>query len=417
MPSSTNRPRGRSRRVKAMLAVRARAKKLRRRHRSRKCTSGADGTGGDGRREAGRGGRWFVSAGRGRAGAGANCHRIPHCRRTSPQPLSPHERSHVRLAKRLPMRTQPMPVASGQPEQPEGRAPQHGPVMADAHAKVVPTTLVDDADLHARIGGSRTSPARLIRRDRHRVLQDGVPARNAWFEGRRQALTGHPPPAGGHRHRGGTPTTACSAVALRNADMLDANGIREGDQPPARAGRGSFAGQRAVGLHHLAVSNFGMFAGRYATPVVVPPCGDRRRRQASVTTWSRWRHRSAPAHADLADLRPSRCTGRRGGPCRAARRPRPAELTMLAQLTILRVPDVPPALARYREVPSFRSDEAGHAAARRHRVDAVAFNAQATPRPRSPARCTCAATMSTAGGRGCKGPARVCRSGICRNMR
>ena len=34
----------------------------------------------------------------------------------------------------------------------------------------------------------------------------------------------------------------------------------------------------------ISLSNFGMFAGRYATPVVVPPMrGDRRRRQAAAT--------------------------------------------------------------------------------------------------------------------------------------
>src|SRR5690606_7661115 len=52
-----------------------------------------------------------------------------------------------------PMRTQPPSVtASGQPEQLKGVRRNMARVMADAHSKVVPTTLVDDADLHAWVG-------------------------------------------------------------------------------------------------------------------------------------------------------------------------------------------------------------------------------------------------------------------------
>src|SRR5690606_11717540 len=62
-----------------------------------------------------------------------------------------------------PMRTQPPGVvASGQPEQLKGVRRNMARVMADAHAKVVPTTLCDDADLHAWIG-KQDITARLIR--------------------------------------------------------------------------------------------------------------------------------------------------------------------------------------------------------------------------------------------------------------
>src|SRR5690606_6142882 len=62
-----------------------------------------------------------------------------------------------------PMRTQPPSVsASGQPEQLKGVRRNMARVMADAHSKVVPTTLVDDADLHAW-EGKQDITARLIR--------------------------------------------------------------------------------------------------------------------------------------------------------------------------------------------------------------------------------------------------------------
>src|SRR3546814_17787439 len=61
------------------------------------------------------------------------------------------------------MRTQPPSVsASGQPEQIKGVRRNMARVMADAHAKVVATTLSDDADIHAWAPGTDV-PVRLIR--------------------------------------------------------------------------------------------------------------------------------------------------------------------------------------------------------------------------------------------------------------
>src|SRR5690606_30892763 len=62
-----------------------------------------------------------------------------------------------------PMRTQPPSVsATGQPEQLKGVRRNMARVMADAHAKVVPTTLCDDADLHGW-NGKQDITARLVR--------------------------------------------------------------------------------------------------------------------------------------------------------------------------------------------------------------------------------------------------------------
>src|SRR5690606_15744871 len=62
------------------------------------------------------------------------------------------ERTRV-SASGKPMRTQPPGVsATGQPEQLKGVRRNMARVMAAAHANVVPTTLVDDADLHAWVG-------------------------------------------------------------------------------------------------------------------------------------------------------------------------------------------------------------------------------------------------------------------------
>ncbi|OBR72473.1 branched-chain alpha-keto acid dehydrogenase subunit E2 [Xanthomonas arboricola] len=166
-----------------------------------------------------------------------------------------------------PMRTQsPSVVAKGQPEQLKGVRRNMARVMADAHSKVVPTTLNDDADIHAWQPGNDVT-VRLVR-GIVRACQ-AVPALNAWFDGEALSRTLH------------TQVDIGIAVdteeglfvpALRNADMLDAHGIREGvNRLRQQVENRSIAASELSG-YTISLSNFGMFAGRYATPVVVPPC-------------------------------------------------------------------------------------------------------------------------------------------------
>ena len=168
-----------------------------------------------------------------------------------------------------PMRTRPpgaAAIASGQPEQLKGVRRNMARVMADAHSKVVPTTLVDDADLHGWIG-KQDITARLVRAIT--VACKTVPALNAWFDGDALAVTRHP-----HVDVGIAVDTddGLFVPALRNADMLDARGIREGiNRLRLQVEERSIAASELSG-YTISLSNFGMFAGRYATPVVVPPC-------------------------------------------------------------------------------------------------------------------------------------------------
>ena len=166
-----------------------------------------------------------------------------------------------------PMRTRPPGESvSGQPEQLKGVRRNMARVMADAHAKVVPTTLVDDADLHAWIG-KQDITARLVRAIV--AACKAVPALNAWFDGDKLTRTLHP-----HVDLGIAVDTddGLFVPALRNADMLDARGIREGiNRLRAQVEDRSIPPGELTG-YTISLSNFGMFAGRYATPVVVPPC-------------------------------------------------------------------------------------------------------------------------------------------------
>jgi len=166
-----------------------------------------------------------------------------------------------------PMRTAPPSApASGQPEQLKGVRRNMARVMADAHARVVQTTIVDDADLHAWIG-KQDITVRTIRAIVAACRAE--PGLNAWFDDQNLSLTRHP-----HVDLGIAVDTADGLFvpALRNAHLLDARGLREGiNRLRAQVEDRSIPASELSG-YTISLSNFGMFAGRYGTVVVVPPC-------------------------------------------------------------------------------------------------------------------------------------------------
>ncbi|KRG72371.1 branched-chain alpha-keto acid dehydrogenase subunit E2 [Stenotrophomonas terrae] len=189
----------------------------------------------------------------------------------SPQPLSQAERgSSARTplsAAGKPMRTAPPGVvAKGQPEPLKGVRRNMARVMADAHSKVVPTTLSDDADIHAWAAGNDMT-SRLVRA----IVSacQAVPAMNAWFDGDNLTRTLHAQVDIGIAV---DTDDGLFVPALRNADMLDARGVREGINRLRQQVEDRSIASSELSGYTISLSNFGMFAGRYATPVVVPPC-------------------------------------------------------------------------------------------------------------------------------------------------
>ncbi len=181
-----------------------------------------------------------------------------------------------------PMRTQPPGVsASGQPEQLKGVRRNMARVMADAHTKVVPTTLTDDADIHAWAHGNDMT-VRLVRAIC--VAAKAVPALNAWFDGDNLTRTLHP-----HVDIGIAVDTddGLFVPALRNADVLDARGVREAITRLRTQVEDRSIPPGELSGYTISLSNFGMFAGRYATPVVVPPC-------VAIVAAGRARHQITP---------------------------------------------------------------------------------------------------------------------------
>ncbi len=199
---------------------------------------------------------------------------------TQPQP--PATRTPI-SASGKPMATRPpaATAATGQPEQLKGVRRNMARVMAAAHAQVVPTTLTDDADIHAWTPGNDIT-VRLIRAIVRACKT--VPALNAWFDGDNLTRTLHP-----HVDIGIAVDTddGLFVPALRNADVLDAAGVRQAvDRLRAQVMDRSLPSSELSG-YTISLSNFGMFAGRYATPVIVPPC-------VAILAAGRGRHQVVP---------------------------------------------------------------------------------------------------------------------------
>ena len=206
------------------------------------------------------------AAAAGTAQLGAAPAAAPAAARSGPAAAAAPQRSTMSQSGK-PMRTTPPTVAAtGQPEQLKGVRRNMARVMADAHAQVVQTTIVDDADLHQWLG-KQDITARLVRAIVAACKAE--PGLNAWFDGQNLTLTRHP-----HVDLGIAVDTpdGLFVPALRNADMLDARGLREGiNRLRAQVEDRSIPASELTG-YTISLSNFGMFAGRYGTVVVVPPC-------------------------------------------------------------------------------------------------------------------------------------------------
>ena len=262
--------------VKAMPAVRAMARKLGV-DLARVRPSGADGvvTMDDVKRAA--------ADGSAKPGAPASTVPQPAVAAAAAPVLAAATASRTQLsASGKPMRTQPPSISvTGQPEQLKGVRRNMARVMADAHSKVVPTTLADDADIQAWTPGNDVT-VRLIRAIV--AAAKAVPALNAWFDGDALTRTLHP-----HVDVGIAVDTddGLFVPALRNAHLLDAHGVREGvNRLRTQVGDRSLPASELTG-YTISLSNFGMFAGRYATPVVVPPC-------VAIVAAGRARHQITP---------------------------------------------------------------------------------------------------------------------------
>jgi pyruvate dehydrogenase E2 component (dihydrolipoamide acetyltransferase) len=139
-------------------------------------------------------------------------------------------------------------------------------VMSEAHAQVVPTTLMDDADIHAWAKGEDIT-VRLIRS--LVVASAAVPALNSWLDAKNGTLRRH------SRVDVGIAVDTDDGLfvpALRNCERMDPQQVRAGINRIRDHVKTRSIPAEELRDFTIMLSNFGVFAGKYATPVVTPPC-------------------------------------------------------------------------------------------------------------------------------------------------
>ncbi len=160
----------------------------------------------------------------------------------------------------------PKNQADDQWQQVKGTRRAMARIMADAHAKIVPTSLMDDADIHKWHPGEDIT-ARLIR-----SIVKGIeaePALNSWFDGDKLARR-----IISHVDVGIAVDTpdGLFVPTMRNCEQRDAKAVRAGMNKIKEQVKSRSIPPQDMKDFTIMLSNFGVFAGRYATPVITPPC-------------------------------------------------------------------------------------------------------------------------------------------------
>jgi 2-oxoisovalerate dehydrogenase E2 component (dihydrolipoyl transacylase) len=197
----------------------------------------------------------------------------------SPKPAPQQKVAHAPEARDTSPRPAPQPArpvepdpqssssqASGDWEPVRGTRRTMARVMSESHKSVVPTTLMDDADIHAWRPGEDIT-ARLLR-----ALWAGAraePGLNAWFDGDNSMRMIHK-----NMHVGMAVDTpdGLFVAALRNVNKSDRQQMRSEINRLRENATNRSIPPEDLKDYTIILSNFGKFAGRYATPVITPPC-------------------------------------------------------------------------------------------------------------------------------------------------
>lgn len=138
--------------------------------------------------------------------------------------------------------------------------------MSQSHAQIVPVTLFDDANIHAWASGTDIT-ARIIRALVNAVKVE--PALNAWFDTTRRAMKLIDEVDLGLA----VDTPEGLLVAnLRNVAQYNPSELREKINLCKQQMRDRTLPPSDLQGYSIMLSNFGNYCGRYATPIIVPPC-------------------------------------------------------------------------------------------------------------------------------------------------
>lgn len=138
-------------------------------------------------------------------------------------------------------------------------------IMAESHAAVVPVTLFDDADIH-HWPDKEDITVRLIQAIIEACKQE--PSLNAWFDGASMSREVHKSVNLGLAVDS---EDGLFVPVIREANNLDKKQLREKINHLRSAVKERSLPNSELQGASITLSNFGVFAGKYATPIVVPP--------------------------------------------------------------------------------------------------------------------------------------------------
>ena len=138
--------------------------------------------------------------------------------------------------------------------------------MSESHKRVVPTTIMDDADIH-KWGHGEDITVRLLR-----SLWAGAqaePGLNAWYDDEQNMRMVHK-----SMHVGMAVDTADGlfVARLRDVHSSDRGQMRDEINRLRDNVKSRSIPPEDLKDYTIMLSNFGVFAGRYATPIINPPC-------------------------------------------------------------------------------------------------------------------------------------------------
>ena len=139
-------------------------------------------------------------------------------------------------------------------------------IMSEAQAQVVHTSLMDDADLHAWQPGQDVT-VRLLR-----ALWAGAqvePGLNAWYDGEKGMRMIH---KGMDVGMAVDTPDGLFAAALRNVHNATPEQVRASVNRLKENVKSRAIPPADLKDYTIMLSNFGVYAGRYATPIINPPC-------------------------------------------------------------------------------------------------------------------------------------------------
>jgi pyruvate dehydrogenase E2 component (dihydrolipoamide acetyltransferase) len=161
---------------------------------------------------------------------------------------------------------EPAAAATGEWEPLRGTRRTMARAMSESHKRVVPTTLMDDADIHAWRAGEDVT-FRLLR-----GLAAGAraePGLNAWFDDEQNMRMVHKGMDVGMAVDTADGLFVARLKGVHNGSREDIRGeinrlkdnVKNRSIPP-----------EDLKDYTIMLSNFGVYAGRYATPIINPPC-------------------------------------------------------------------------------------------------------------------------------------------------